>query len=1227
MCAGYTEVFSWGGDHSGQLGQPSKPTNRTATSPRPTHFSLFIREVSCGEDHAVFITQEGEVYSLGSNAEGRLGVGSRTLKQSNSPLRVDTLAGCKAMTLSCGWTHTAVLTDSGEMYTWGSGETGALGLGATDNQWLPVLVKLPKDLAPMSVACGARHSVILGNSRSSGRETWSCGCGEAGQLGTGRRDKELTFVRISTPEPIAQASCGVFHTGLLSVAGRVYTMGGNSFGQLGLGSKKSSSLPQRLTALDNSTITKISCGSHSAAVSDRGELFLWGSGPFGEFLTPQQVDLPVRVMDVAVGGTFAAALDVNHSVWTWGSNTSGELGLGDYDQRAAPSLVTTLQGKQVRMLACGVSFCISLGQDCGLIIDDTPIKQHSRPQSRAGERIPSRATHTRSITATSFDPSKSPLRPRDNLPILDPAEREVSKSFQLPPNRNLNIDFSKRNADLVSKIEDLQRLLANEQATNKHLHHEHSIRESALASDKQRLSTEVQELQISLENANSSLFELQSALRSKEKEAGLIRASCEEVAEERDKLSDIVTERERRLETLIKELAAVEESSRREIDAKEEEMGKIRLEAEREKRKAEEIISQFKRESEDLRFHCERLSEEIRRQETHMTSEIDKLALKLQANQEEMRTISSAKDSLLAEISTLRDVILSKEEEITTLHRDTDLLTREKRAALSDLNQLQLLILACEGETETAVRDKEALASDLQQARDSIRTLSEELDAVEKEKEQERRSVEGLKSALEDLRERIEVESRRREEEGVSYRGKLQLLAREKGEIEENWRKIAREKGEMEENMRKLAREKGESDENLRRFAREKGETEENLKKVTRENDDLKGRNKRLDETLNQAKDRFQSDLARKDDENERLVETYERKVSVLSRELIDLKSMQARQEATAQEQIQKTEANLRSTLEELEELKEEKAGLAQKLLLVEGEKQSLDQDLDSALRTMQQMEGNGRMLQQKLDSGERDIRLLRQTDSQHQKEIEELTILMGEEKEKRLNTEKEAAADRRRAEDQAESWNRRQDGLNKENERLRSVLQEREKDLKTVTENARSAERKWTNELDSLRDDLQRAQARHQLELQSKSRDLQLAMDKLRATTDENTRLSASLERSTEERSNMQKQIFEAERLKRGAEDLNEKLQTANRRVEELRGRNVELEGKNRDLFIRLERARASPSPLRSTQADLSSPLRSSTVTFKASDARISSGKWTADPGALASSDPVPHS
>ena len=50
-------------------------------------------------------------------------------------------------------------------------------------------------------------------------------------------------------------------------------------------------------------------------------------------------------------------------VWSWGSNASGELGVGDYDPRINPFPIVALQGKRVTKISCGGSFSIALGLD------------------------------------------------------------------------------------------------------------------------------------------------------------------------------------------------------------------------------------------------------------------------------------------------------------------------------------------------------------------------------------------------------------------------------------------------------------------------------------------------------------------------------------------------------------------------------------------------------------------------------------------------------------------------------------------------------------------------------------------------------------------------------------------------------------------------------------------------------------------------------------------------
>ena len=110
-------------------------------------------------------------------------------------------------------------------------------------------------------------------------------------------------------------------------------------------------------------IKAIACGHHSAGLTTSGDLLLWGTGTFGEFLVPTKMNnLKTKFTDVQVGGFFGAVLDENGMVWTWGSNTNGELGVGDYKPRSLPFPVTKLRGNVINKFSCGGSFMIGFGR-------------------------------------------------------------------------------------------------------------------------------------------------------------------------------------------------------------------------------------------------------------------------------------------------------------------------------------------------------------------------------------------------------------------------------------------------------------------------------------------------------------------------------------------------------------------------------------------------------------------------------------------------------------------------------------------------------------------------------------------------------------------------------------------------------------------------------------------------------------------------------------------------
>jgi len=81
---GFTEVFSWGLDNCGQLGLGTTSRDKKYPSPVFCSFNILIKDISCGEDHSAFISESGHVYCMGSNSNGKLGIGNKQKFYSSS---------------------------------------------------------------------------------------------------------------------------------------------------------------------------------------------------------------------------------------------------------------------------------------------------------------------------------------------------------------------------------------------------------------------------------------------------------------------------------------------------------------------------------------------------------------------------------------------------------------------------------------------------------------------------------------------------------------------------------------------------------------------------------------------------------------------------------------------------------------------------------------------------------------------------------------------------------------------------------------------------------------------------------------------------------------------------------------------------------------------------------------------------------------------------------------
>ncbi|XP_071413914.1 serine/threonine-protein kinase Nek9 isoform X2 [Pithys albifrons albifrons] len=192
VCAGNThfavvtvekELYTWvnmqgGTKLHGQLGHGDRASYR-----QPKHVEKLqgkaIRQVSCGDDFTVCITDEGQVYAFGSDYYGCIGIDKAYGSEVLEPLQLDFFLTNPVEQVSCGDNHVAVLTRNREVYTWGCGEYGRLGLDSEEDHYTPQKVDVPKTLNIVSVHCGCDGTFLLTQTG----KVLACGLNEFNKLG------------------------------------------------------------------------------------------------------------------------------------------------------------------------------------------------------------------------------------------------------------------------------------------------------------------------------------------------------------------------------------------------------------------------------------------------------------------------------------------------------------------------------------------------------------------------------------------------------------------------------------------------------------------------------------------------------------------------------------------------------------------------------------------------------------------------------------------------------------------------------------------------------------------------------------------------------------------------------------------------------------------------------------------------------------------------------------
>lgn len=150
------EVWAWGRGDVNQLGIPQSKMTKdeigyVALSPKKlkdlSKSGICIKSVACGEAHTLLLDSNGKIYAFGWGEDGQLGFEDLP---SQGQLKVIESMPYKAVKIAAGSVFSACLTDMGQVFVWGNGECGQLGLG---NSF--VLAQFP------TLVSGLRHEFIV----------------------------------------------------------------------------------------------------------------------------------------------------------------------------------------------------------------------------------------------------------------------------------------------------------------------------------------------------------------------------------------------------------------------------------------------------------------------------------------------------------------------------------------------------------------------------------------------------------------------------------------------------------------------------------------------------------------------------------------------------------------------------------------------------------------------------------------------------------------------------------------------------------------------------------------------------------------------------------------------------------------------------------------------------------------------------------------------------------
>jgi alpha-tubulin suppressor-like RCC1 family protein len=327
--------------------------------------------VSAGLYTTTVLKYDGTLWTCGNNYQGQLG--NNTLKSPNQDYTAELVRvmGTDGIHYDSDWCYIAKGGGAGHtiaikffdynhyrIYGWGYNEYGQVGdgLGGPGQlAWQPSRVTDASQLQYWrAAAAGEYHTIAAYNIPVVNECTlWTWGLNDNGQLGNGTINQEISPVQVLGKDGVhydtdwsTTVAAGWTHSAALKQDGSLYVWGDNSWGQLGDGAGGALSqtvFPHRLGTDTWKAVT--AGGLFTVAIRKDGTMWAWGDNNYGQLGNDNGGNgdyslVPVQLLGkngvtydndwkVIVAGPYhVLALKNDGTLWAWGKNEFGQLGMG-----------------------------------------------------------------------------------------------------------------------------------------------------------------------------------------------------------------------------------------------------------------------------------------------------------------------------------------------------------------------------------------------------------------------------------------------------------------------------------------------------------------------------------------------------------------------------------------------------------------------------------------------------------------------------------------------------------------------------------------------------------------------------------------------------------------------------------------------------------------------------------------------------------------------------------